>query len=325
MSSFGCFALHRKLRVARKRLARIGWSPEFLVILLMGFSATAQGEAQKPVVAVVTIPDVEAYAQTLDGIREQLPDVQVWDARDEGRLREHLSQRLPALAIAVGSGAAAALERVGASQLAVIATVLLESDLESGGGKSPRFRTVVTVDLPPSTLLGEIGRLFPGRRRIGVVRGPMQTEAYMRAVERAARRIGLTLEVVTCQHPRDLVDVFLKLRSHADLVWCPPNAELYNSATLKPLLIASLTNRLPIIGFSEQFVQAGALFGGSADFVDVGRQTAALALQVAGNEPVPWRQPARRFHFAYNQRVARLLGVKADIPDPPSGELLIIR
>lgn len=294
------------------------------MILLVGLSVAAQSVAQKPAVAVITIPDIEVYAQTLDGIREQLPDVQVWDARDEGRLRENLSKNLPALAIAVGSGAAAALERLAPSQLALVNTVVMECDLESAGGAS-RFKTAVTVDLPPEVLLAEIGRLFPGRRRIGVIRGPMQTDAQMRAIEQAARRIGLTVEIMICQQPRDLVEVFLRLRSRVDLVWCPPNAQLYNSATLKPLLIASLTNRLPIIGFSEQFVQAGALFGGSADFVDVGRQTAALALQIARNEPVPSRQGARKFHFAYNQRVARILGMKADVPDRPSGELLIIR
>jgi ABC-type uncharacterized transport system substrate-binding protein len=304
---------------------RGGRTRRFLAIMLTGLAVTAQGKAQKPAVAVVSVPDIEAYTQTLEGIREQLPDAPVWDARDEGRLRENLNRIRPALAIAVGSGAAAALERVEPAQLAVIATVVLECDLESGGGKPPRFKTAVTIDLPPEVLFGEIGRLFPGRKRVGVIRGPMQTEGYMRAVEQAARRIGLALEVMTCQHPRDLVDVFLKLKPRVDLVWCPPNAELYNSATLKPLLIASLTNRLPIIGFSEQFVQAGALFGGSADFVEVGRQTAALALQVVRNDPVPARQGARKFLFAYNQRVARLLGVKADISDRPGGDLLIIR
>ena len=286
---------------------------------------TAQGVTQKPSVVVITTSDVEAYAQTLQGIREQLPDAQVWDSRDEGRLRENFAKGLPALAIAVGSGAAVALERAAPSQLVLVNSVVLEGDLEASGGGSPRFRTVVTVDLPPEVLLSWVGRLFPGRSRVGVIRGPMQTDAYMKAFERAARQSGLTVEVVTCQHPRDEVEVFLKLKSHVDLVWCPPNAQLYNSATLKPLLMASLTNRLPIIGFSEQFVQAGALFGGSADFADVGRQTAALALRVVRNEPVPSRQAARKFHFAYNQRVARLLGVKAEMPDGPTSELAIIR
>lgn len=296
----------------------------FSIVLLAGLSVTAGG-TQKPVVAVIATTDVEAYAQALAGIREQLPDAQVWDPHDEGRLRENLAKGLPALAIAVGRGAAIALERVAPSQLLLVDTVVLDGDLESPGGGSSRFKTIITVDLPPEILLGWVGRLFPGRSRIGVIRGPMQTDAYMKAFERAARQNGLTIEVTSCQHARDVVEEFLKLKSRADLVWCPPNPQLYNSATLKPLLMSSLTNRLPILGFSEQFVQAGALFGGSADFTDVGRQTAALALRLTDNEPAPARQVARKFHFAYNQRVARLLGVKAALPDPPISELLIIR
>jgi len=296
---------------------------KFSIVLLAGLSVTAGG-TQKPVVAVIATTDVEAYAQALAGIREQLPDAQVWDPRDEGRLRENLAKGLPALAIAVGSGAALELERVAPAQLALLYSVVLEGDLETGGAGA-RFRSVVTVDLPPEVLLSWVSRVFPGRSRVGILRGPMQTDAYMRAFERAAHQSGLTVEVMTCQHPRDVVEAFLKLKSRVDLVWCPPNAQLYNSATLKPLLMASLTNRLPIIGFSEQFVEAGALFGGSADFADVGRQTAALALRVVRNEPVPSRQAARKFHFAYNQRVARLLGVKAAIPDGPTAELAIIR
>ena len=249
----------------------------------------------------------------------------MWDPGDEDRLRENFRKASPAVAIAVGSSAAAAIDRVAPSQMVVIHSDVLECDLENRGGASPRFRTAVTVDVPSETLLSWVGRLFPGKNRVGVIRGPMQTDAYMKAFERAARQAGFTVEAMNCSHPRDVVEAFLRFKGLADLVWCPPNPQLYNSATLKPLLIASLTNRLPIIGFSEQFVQAGALFGGSADFADVGRQTAGLAFRVARNEPVPPRQAAQKFHFSYNQRVARLLGVKAVLPEVPPSDLAILR
>jgi len=302
-----------------------GNAMRFLMIFLASISAIARGAMQEPAVAVITNNEVEAYAQALEGIREVLPNVQVWDARDEERLRENLTRKAPALAIALGSGAAAALGRVAPHELTLVTGVVLESNLGSDSNLSSRFRTAVTVDLPPEVLLKEIAELFPGRTRIGVIRGPMQTDANMTAFERAARRIGFAVEVAICQYPRDVVEVFLKLKSRADLVWCPPNAQLYNSATLKPLLIASLTRRLPIIGFSEQFVQAGALVGGFADFVEVGRQTAALALRLVRNEAVPSRQEARKFRFAYNQRVARMLGVRSAAGERPDSELLLIR
>lgn len=283
------------------------------------------GGAEKPSVAVVTTTDIEAYAQTLGGIREQFPDALLWSPGDEERLRENFRKASPAVAIAVGSSAAAAIDRVAPSQLSVIQTDVLEGDLENLAGNAPRARAAVTVDMPPEVLLNWIARLFPGRSRVGVIRGPMQTDAYMKAFERAARQAGLTVQALSCPQPREVVETFLKLKPLADLVWCPPNPQLYNSATLKPLLMASLTNRLPIIGFSEQFVQAGALFGGSADFTDVGRQTAALAFRVTRNEPVSPRQAAQKFHFSYNQRVARLLGVKAALPEVPDRELVILR
>lgn len=294
----------------------------FFLLLLAGLPAAARSTVELPTVAVVTVQGVEAYEQTVAGIRERLPDVQVWDARDSVRLRENL-KKPPAVAIAIGSSAAAALESAATAQTPLIATVVLECDLEDAAISS-RLRSAITVDVPADVLLGEIQRLFPGKNRIGLIRGPMQTENYMRSVEASARRLGLNMQVATCPEARLLVEMFLKLKGHVDVVWCPPNAQLYTSATVKPLLIASLTNRLPIIGFSEQFAQAGALFGGSADFVELGRQTAALAIRVARNEPVPARQAARKFHFAYNQRVARILGVKADVEERP-GELLIIR
>jgi ABC-type uncharacterized transport system substrate-binding protein len=277
---------------------------------------------QSQVVAVVTLGEVEAFQQAVQGIREKFPGAPVWDARDEARLKENFSRMTPSLAIAVGSTAAQSVGRAAPSQTAVVGSVVLASDLDTDTGK--RWKTAVTIDLPPEVLLAQLARLFPGKNRLAVIRGPLQSAAYMRELEQAARRHGFTMVTAPCQQAKDLVETFLKLRSQADLVWCPPNPQLYNSATVKPLLVASLTSRLPVIGFSEQFVQAGALFGGSADFAEVGRQTAALAARVSRNEPVPPHEDARKFRFAYNQRVARLLGVKASLP-AESDELVVLR
>jgi ABC-type uncharacterized transport system substrate-binding protein len=286
-------------------------------ILILALEAMGAPEA----IAIVTVPGVEAYNSTVAGIREQFPQAMVWDARDESRIRGFFVALHPQLAIAVGAGGAAVLLRLAPPDLPLVYSVALAGDPELD--KPGRFRSVLTVDLPPDVLMAEVARRFPGRTRIGVIRGPVQTPASMRSLEHAGRRAGLTLEIVTCEQARDLVAAFLRLQSHADLVWCPPDAALYTSATLKPLLVASLTSRLPIIGFSEQFVQAGALFGGSADFVEVGRQTAALAARVLHNEQTPARQAAREFRFVYNQRVSRLLGVKAAIPADPVGLVVI--
>jgi len=277
--------------------------------------------AQKSSIAVVTVIGVAAYTQTAQALREQIPGLQLLDVRDEAGLRERLKDL--ALVVAVGSDAAATVDRLAPPRLPVVRTDLLLYDAEHGA----RLRgpgATVTVDIQPAVLLAEVKRLFPGKVRLGVIRGPLQTDGYMRAVEQAARQQGFTLEVLDCPEARGLISGFLRLKNHADLVWCPPDPQLYNSATLKPLLMASLTNRLPIIGFSEPFAEAGALFAGAADFHEVGYLTAELALRILQGETVAARHEARKFLFVYNQRVARLLGVKASGADQPGEQLRVI-
>jgi putative ABC transport system substrate-binding protein len=280
--------------------------------------------AEKSSILVVAVAGINAYAETLAGIREQIPDVQVVDARDEGGLRERLNaQPPPTLAIALGSEAAMLLDRIAPPRLPVVKSVLLEWNMERGSAERPSS-AAIAVDMDPSALFNELKLLFPDKVRIGVIRGPTQTEAYMRKIEQAARQLGFTIEIRDCREARDVVKILLEFQS-VDFVWCLPDLELYNSATLKPLLIASITKKLPIIGFSEQFAEAGALFGGGPDFRDVGRQTADVALRVLRHQPVAAKLEARKFHFAYNQRVARLVGVKATAPEQRGSGLNIIR
>jgi hypothetical protein len=59
-----------------------------------------------PPPAVVTVPGVEAYGQTVQGIRDMFPDAAVLDVRDAARLRDHLNRFPAGLVISIGSDAA---------------------------------------------------------------------------------------------------------------------------------------------------------------------------------------------------------------------------
>jgi ABC-type uncharacterized transport system substrate-binding protein len=274
--------------------------------------------------AVVTVAGVAAYSEALAGIREVGVDCDVLDVRDERGLRNVVNSRDLVLAIAVGSDAATALDHLAPAALPVVKSMLLESDL-AGGSEQKHPGTAITVDMPPAALIDRLVSLFPTRTRLGAIRGPRQTESDVRVLEQAAHERGLKLKVTSCWEARDLIDRFLKFKSDVDFVWCPPNPQLYNSVTLKPLLVTSVTNRLPVIAYSQQLVEAGALFGGAPDFRDVGRMTAGVALRILNRESVPTKLKARKFRFAYNQRVARLVDVKATGLEHYGEDLLIIR
>jgi len=274
--------------------------------------------------ALVTVTGVAAYDEAIAGAREQLGDCYVLDVHEEKRLHDLLNAPGLVLAIAVGSDAVSALDRLAPPALPVVKSMLLDWDLASRseqGHPGP----AITVDMQPAPLVEKLVRLFPTRTRLGAICGPMQTESDVRVLEQSAHERGLKLKVVYCREARDLVNRFLQFKSVVDFVWCPPDPQLYSSATLRPLLVTSITNRLPVIAYSEQLVEAGALFGGAPDFRDVGRMTAEVALRILNHEPVPAKLKARKFHFAYNQRVARLVDVKATGLEEQGDDLRVIR
>ena len=93
-------------------------------------------------------------------------------------------------------------------------------------------------------------------------------------------------------------------------MWCLPDGALYNSTTVKPLILASLDNRLPLIGFSESFAKAGAAIGIYADFRDVGVQAGEAARQLLEGQNVRQSEGPRRLKVVVNASVLRLFGLR---------------
>ena len=67
------------------------------------------------------------------------------------------------------------------------------------------------------------------------------------------------------------------MKGKVDFLLCFPDPDLYNPVTIKPLVMASLEGRLPLVGFSPAFVRAGAAAGIYPDYRETGRQTAEMA------------------------------------------------
>src|SRR5437764_9243516 len=107
--------------------------------------------------------------------------------------------------------------------------------------------------------------------------------------------------------PSQLLESLQSLKDQVDLVLCFPDAALYNSATIKPLVLASLRYRLPLIGFSESFARAGAVLAVYPDFVDMGARAADLIQRMLNGQTVPRLEHSRRSRIMVNQNITRLI------------------
>jgi putative ABC transport system substrate-binding protein len=251
----------------------------------------------------------EAYDQAVAGVRETLASpgcrIQYVDAADPAE-----EKSLPALAaaqkltIAVGVGTWEKLSLNGAGR--IVAALVLRQDLKTAAS---RPAGAVYADVPLLTILEKLHDLFPEKLRAALIRRP-SWPAIDGATLARARQMGYELRIVECRGPEKLLSSFSTLKGKADVLIAEPDTELYNSATVKPLVLASLEARLPIVGFSPGFVRAGALVGVYPDFRELGRQTGELAAGLLSGKTQYAEQEVRKVVVAVNPRMVRLLGME---------------
>ena len=251
-------------------------------------------------VVVVCSCEVDAYREALAGIRETLGREPKVLAADADAVSRSAALEPGRVYIAVGRDALLAARR---GVIPVIGAMMLREEIAGDGTGSA---AQIELDVPPRAVLQEVRRLFPGKVRIGVLSPPGLDQAALAA---RGRELGLTLEFAGVAGPSRLMRAMLSLKGRADLVLTLPDGALYNSATVGPLVMASIEQRLPLIGFSAAFVRAGAAAGVFADFRDAGRQAAAMALNYEPGHGARAPDPPRRWIVAVNQRVLRLLGL----------------
>jgi len=287
-------------------------------ILLWLLALTGVAMTTEPQIVVVTEPGINAYGDALRGLEGGLKSLpRVVNASDATAVKAALAGA-PPLVVALGSDALTALTAAH-TEAPVLLTMVLE---EAVRGARVHLAGSVHLDPTVAQVLDEVAALFPGKSRLGVIRNPAKGAWIDAAGLAHARQQGFTVSVADCASAEELLRVFLAMRGKADFVVALPDSTLYNSATIKPLILASLQNRLPLIGFSAAFVRSGATLGVYADFEDIGQQAAQAAQRILSGQAGSSIDEGPRKHIAaVNQRVLRLLGMDCK----PRGDVVVYK
>jgi ABC-type uncharacterized transport system substrate-binding protein len=273
---------------------------------------------------------VEAHRSALDGIQAAMAmapsQVRVLDltaARNDPKSVAALAAPGIRLIIAVGSEA---MEVVTASHATapVICTMVLRrsADKEYPPGVTA---AIISLDISIEEMTARLRKIFPGKTRLGIIRNPAWGRWTPAQLQARAQSLGFTVRVADAAGPELLLPALLSLKGQVDLVWCIPDGLLYNSVTIKPLILASLENRLPLIGFSESFARAGAALGVYPDFYEIGLQTGEAARQIMENQPVHTSDGPRKLKLAVNQSVLRLFGLRSSATTAGGEEISVLR
>jgi putative ABC transport system substrate-binding protein len=280
-----------------------------VVLFLIFFQGAA--EAGQRIVAVQSIR-VAPYEQAVEGFKS------VWGAEikrlviselDDADVVDRIYGIKPDMVLAIGMDALSKLKAI--KNIPVVYLMVLNPQSILSGEKNI---TGVSMNIPPDKQLSILREALPHVKRIGLLYDPKRTGPFVRAARNAAGRIGITLVAVEVHSPREVSSAMYGMRGKIDIFWMIPDLTVITPETLELFLLLSLEDKIPILTFSEKYVELGALLSIEIEAFDIGRQAAEMAKAILSGKDVRGIKPvdARKAVISVNLKVARKLGIRID-------------
>jgi ABC-type uncharacterized transport system substrate-binding protein len=216
------------------------------------------------------------------------------------------------LLVAVGVDAAYAALQAGDANTPILCVLIPKIAFEalSAAKKDNRRLTAIFLDTAPSRQLELIRQLLPQAKKVGTVLGnvSMKEKEPLRI---SARDKGLFLQAEFAQRDTELYAVLKSVLSDSDVFLAVPDPVVINAATAQNVLITAFKSQVPVIGYSANYVKAGALAAVFSSPSQIGLETGQVinAYQRTNNLPAP--KLPRYFSVSVNAAVLRSFGLPA--------------
>jgi putative ABC transport system substrate-binding protein len=136
------------------------------------------------------------------------------------------------------------------------------------------------VGLIPSPLeqLEEIRRRLPEVSKIGLVYDPRQSAGFIESLSRIDSEMQFTF--LAAHKSSDVQGLIRSLSGKVDLLWMLPDITATNQKTLQSYFQFSISNKVPLLTFSEKLLNHGATLAITFDIDQVAQRAALLAIEM---------------------------------------------
>ena len=143
----------------------------------------------------------------------------------------------------------------------------------------------IPMEPAPAALLGRLGALQPGLKRLAVLWASKGgEESVARLVQDGSAR-GVEVLSERLESADDLPAALRRLRGKADALWLPPDPLLINARNFDIIKRYAYDNDVPFYVPTEALAEKGAAAAVSVGYSDAGRAAAAAARAVLTGKP----------------------------------------
>lgn len=183
---------------------------------------------------------------------------------------------------------------------------------ESGRLRRRTQFSAIHLDQPLARQLNLIRLILPGKTRVAALVGPDSAQLLPR-LRPAIARAGLEIASDEIAAEAEIIPALSRLLATADVLLALPDTVVFTRDTARSILLTTYRHQKPLIGFSQGYVNAGALAAVYSTPEQIARQTAELLRALPpGRAALPSPVAPTDFSVAVNRSVARALGL--DLP-----------
>ncbi|HCF57596.1 MAG TPA: hypothetical protein DFS52_06335 [Myxococcales bacterium] len=212
----------------------------------------------------------------------------------------------PALVLVVGVKAAKAARELGEATPVVYCMVV---EPKSNGVDAGHV-VGVPLEIPVEDQLEQLKRLVPDLGSIGLVFNPARSANTVGEAVVAAGKLSMTVVAEPASSAAQFPDSLRAVLPKSKALWLLSDPTLLTQDTLRLMLEAAMSHKLPLLTFSEEFVRMGALLALAPDYEGAGIEAARLALEIVGGKKPSEASPAKpRWNLIVNLATAKALGL----------------
>lgn len=292
-----------------KELRRVLLALHTAVGIHFSASYAAGVETGRSVVQVITADDSATTRRIVEELRTKIPTAQVGTAYEKRRLGSK-----PQVYVTIGPAALRA--KLGNNVDGVILSAFSSSqayrEILGNAALERRVPAITAVYAEPSPVnqLRLISLLYKKPVTTAVILSE-KTAYSAPLLQRAASQTGIPLTVESLDTIADLNRVLNRL-SDVSVILITPDSTVFNSESLRNVLLTTYRNNQAVIGFSTALVKAGVLATTSSEIEDVVAQIAEVIEDYETTGRLPEPQFPKYFSTHVNYDVARSLNLVVD-------------
>jgi putative ABC transport system substrate-binding protein len=236
-----------------------------------------------------------------------------------------LRAALPELTVMRADVATGELHAKGPAERTLLITVGVTAANQAADSGLPTLNTLITrynfnslqrqysspvsalyLDQPVKRQLQLVKSALPLRNKLTVLVG-RESQALVGELEQQTRRLDMQLRVIHVDEESAIDQLFGHELQGEDTLLLLPDPEVVNRRTVKPLVLGSYRQGVPLIGYSQALVKAGALMAVHSSLPVLQQQALVMVQNYFSDGVLPVPRYASDYEVSVNYQLARAL------------------